>query len=134
MNKNSEAIIILCADLGIMKKTRPFQPVEWGKFARKMLEHKIEPYQLIEMSDEEIKEKVERIRNLIKRKRLCLFEVETFKKLGVSIVTRADKEYPRRLKQKLKSACPPLFYYAGDLKYIKWKISWNNWNKKNTSK
>lgn len=125
MNKNSEAIIILCADLGITKNSRPFQPVEWGMLAKKMLECNVEPYQVIEMTNEEIKEKleledkvVERIRNLILRKKLCLFEVETFKKLGVNIVTRADRDYPRRLKQKLQSSCPPLFYYAGNIRIL----------------
>ena len=36
--------------------------------------------------------------------------------MGISVVTRADVQYPNMLKARLGKSCPPLFYYAGDLK------------------
>ena len=34
--------------------------------------------------------------------------------MGITVLTRADAAYPKKLKETLGNACPPLFYAAGD--------------------
>ena len=39
--------------------------------------------------------------------------------MGINVVTRADEDYPVKLKKVLGNSCPPLFYYAGELAILK---------------
>ena len=38
--------------------------------------------------------------------------------IGISAITRADKEYPAKLKKVLGNNCPPIFYIAGDISLL----------------
>ena len=119
-NKNSEAIIILCSQLCIGENIKPFTTSEWSKFAVNIMKKKLTPSDIINMNLGELKkifplEEAERINNLIGRSGSIVFEIGKLKERGIDIVTRADKEYPKILKNKLGKNCPPLFYYIGDL-------------------
>ena len=57
----------------------------------------------------------QRIMSLLSRSASMQFELNKYSEQGINVVTRADKEYPHILKSKLKKACPPLFYYTGDI-------------------
>lgn len=122
MNKNSMAIIILCSYLCEVEGIKPFEPSEWGKIAQKLIECRMEPYEVIELSNEKLEkilnfssQEIERINKLISRSANIAFELKKLQEIGINIVTRADKEYPKLLKKKLKSNCPPLLYYIGEL-------------------
>lgn len=119
-NINSEVIIILCSYLCVGEDTKPFETVEWSKIAEILMENSLTPKDLIDMKREDLEkyfssEVAQRILTLFKRSGSITFEIQKLKENGIEIVTRADENYPRILKRKLKKNCPPLFYYVGDI-------------------
>lgn len=119
-NINSEVIIILCSYLCLGEEIKPFETVEWSKIAEILLENKLTPKDLTGMKKEELMkyfslETSQRILKLFERSGSITFEIQKLKENGIEIVTRADENYPRILKRKLKKNCPPLFYYVGDI-------------------
>ena len=122
MNDNSKVITILCSHLCVGEGVEPFTPKEWENAAKRLSEAGKEPKDLFEMRDSEIEEAfctdiggVKRIRRLLDRSASLAFEIEEYENVGINIITRADREYPKNLKRKLGSKCPPLFYVAGDM-------------------
>lgn len=122
MNKNSEVIFMLCSHLLKDSEYKPYEPTEWTKLAESLVQSGLQPYDLTEMSDDELKdlnmnnEEINRLHYLFNRGGSLAFEMEKYENMGISVVTRADAEYPKILKNKLGKSCPPLFYYAGNLK------------------
>lgn len=112
---------MLCSHLVKNDDCKPYEPLEWSNLAEKLLNNKLQPKDIIFLSDSDFleigigKEEKKRIENLIKRGSNLIFEFEKYQKAGISVVTRADAQYPRKLKLRLGKKCPPLFYYAGDL-------------------
>ena len=121
MNKNSVAIITLCSSL-CKNNTRPLSNEEWSQMATALMEKKIPPCALLEYSKEDFLEKLsineeyaERLYSLIGRTGSLYFELSKYEKMGIYVVTRADEAYPREIKRELGNACPPIFYYVGDI-------------------
>jgi predicted Rossmann fold nucleotide-binding protein DprA/Smf involved in DNA uptake len=121
MDKNSMAIIVMCSHLCTGENVKPFEPAEWTRFAERLLDKEIEPYELMSFSVEDLKAKLDsppdearRITRLIERSGSISFEIEKYAGIGINIMTRADAHYPRALKKKLGKSCPPIFYYAGN--------------------
>ena len=120
MDQNSKAILILCSHLCVGENMKPFEPAEWARLAEKLLNKNITPHEVLSFSNDDFKSKlnfgsdeIERINRLIGRSGSIVFEVERYASMGINIMTRADKFYPKVLKQKLGKSCPPIFYYAG---------------------
>ena len=115
------AIIVMCSHLCIGDDVKPFEPAEWTRFAERLMDREIEPYELMSFSNEDFKTKLDsqpeearRIIRLIERSGSISFEIEKYASMGINVMTRADVHYPRALKRKLGKSCPPLFYYAGN--------------------
>lgn len=125
MNQNAEAIVILCSHLCAGEGIKPLEPREWSRLAKWLVEQGIEPGQLLEFSGEDFRSRLnctpdqaDRLARLIGRSASLSFEVSRYESIGIRLVTRAEKEYPRQLKQALGSACPPILYYAGRLELL----------------
>lgn len=121
MNENSSVIIALCSHL-CANDCNPLTPSEWSRFAKILVSNKLQPKDVTNFSDNEFKhifsyteEEISRFKKLFNRSGSLTFEIEKYSSMGINIITRADSAYPRVLKSKLKDACPPLFYYAGNL-------------------
>ncbi|SEK18998.1 Predicted Rossmann fold nucleotide-binding protein DprA/Smf involved in DNA uptake [Paenibacillus sp. cl141a] len=56
-----------------------------------------------------------RIVNLLGHANFMTEELKRLKKLGIGVVTRADKEYPLLMKSKLRDQAPSYMFFAGDL-------------------
>lgn len=128
-NENSMAIIILCSHLCVGDDVKPFTSKEWGNLASLLVRNKMTPYELISLESSELKKKlyftdtqIFRIEKLVSRSASLTFELEKLFSIGISIVTRADVEYPIMLKRVLGNECPPLFYYAGDISLVNRKL------------
>lgn len=122
MNQNAEAIVILCSHLCVGEGVKPLEPREWSRLAQYLLARNIEPKQLLEFSGGDFRdilhctpEQTDRFLRLIGRSASLSFEVSRYGSIGIGLVTRAEKGYPRQLKQTLGNTCPPIFYYAGNL-------------------
>ena len=122
MDKNSEVIFMLCSSISDNAVNKPYTPSEWHKLASKAEKANLQPYDLLNMSDNELKDldmstdDINRFHKLINDGQKLVFKAEKYESMGVSIITAADKMYPKMLKTKLKNGCPPLFYCMGDPK------------------
>ncbi|MCL2064101.1 MAG: RecQ family ATP-dependent DNA helicase [Candidatus Cloacimonetes bacterium] len=122
MNNNSKAIIIFCSHLCLGNKMQPYTAKEWTDIADKLLEKRIQPYQLLSFTDTDFRDilnfsqnDIFRIKNLINRSSSISFEINKYANMGINIVTRADEHYPKAIKMSLGKKSPPLFYYAGNI-------------------
>ena len=122
MNRNSNAILTLCCHLSTVDGVAPLEPKEWSLLANKLMQNQIEPGDLFDFSVNDLtqniglnNEEAERIIRLIDRNASLSFTLGEYENMGIYALTRADVNYPSKLKKKLGASCPPIFYYAGDL-------------------
>ena len=129
LNNDSCAIMLLCSNLALnykVDKVKPITAIEWSKFARLLLNSSIKrPANLFNLSKEELKEHLfikdnecDRIIGLLSKAGQLGFEINALNNAGIKIMTRADKEFPKVLKEKLKDKCPPVIYYCGDISIL----------------
>lgn len=129
LNNDSCAIMLLCSNLALnykVDKVKPFTAIEWSKFARLLLNSSIKrPANLFNLSKEELKEHLfikddecDRIIGLLSKAGQLGFEINALNNAGIKIITRADKSFPKVLKEKLKDKCPPVIYYCGDISIL----------------
>ncbi len=124
MNDNASMIVVLCSHL-CAKNCTPLNPSEWTKLADMMIAQNLQPKDIPDFTDEDMKQffgygevEIKRIKELLDRAGSLSFELEKLSSIGIKIITRADKGYPKMLKAKLKGGCPPFFYYVGELALI----------------
>lgn len=129
IDNNSKAIIILCSHLCIGKNIKPLEPREWDNLENLLFEKNIKFHELLNFSRDDFEKKlfmqedqINRIENLISRSASITFDLEKLSKYGIRIITKADEEYPKLLKDKLGKSCPPLFYCAGNIKLLDNKL------------
>lgn len=100
---------------------KPLTNVEWGRFALWLKEQNRSPADLLTndpkamlagWSDARISE--DRIVQLLNRGHSLAIAIEKWQRAGLWVVTRSDPEYPRRLKQRLKTDSPPVLFGCGD--------------------
>ena len=121
MNDRSTAIAVLCSHLCAGEGVSPLEPKEYSSFAALLRSRQLDPeailrfgkqdfMQALDMTDEQ----AERFLRLLDRSASLSFELSKYESMGITVLTRADAAYPKKLKEKLGNACPPLFYAAGD--------------------
>ena len=125
MNNNSNVIMALCSHLSVTEGVSPLEPKEWAELAKLLLDNNLQPEDLFDFSEKDFlnrlhigKEFSQRIMRLLDRSASLSFEISKYANMGIYPITRADKKYPERLKKKLGNACPPIFYYAGNLSLL----------------
>lgn len=122
MNQNSNAIITLCSHLCVGEGIVPLEPKEWTDLAAKLMQLGLQPKDLFDLPKEALLDTVklsedsaERIIRLIGRNASLIFALSEYENIGITVITRADLQYPAKLKKVLGNHCPPLFYCAGDM-------------------
>lgn len=125
MNQDSNAILTLCSHICVGEGVRPLEPKEYSELARKLIQAEKTPKDLFDFSTDDFKsilgfntEQIARTIRLLDRNASLSFELGQYKNMGIETVTRADLNYPQKLKKKLSATCPPIFYYAGDLSLL----------------
>ena len=125
MNQDSNAIMTLCSHICVGEGFRPLEPKEYSELAQKLNQLGKSPKDLFTFSTDDYPsilgfstEQTERIKRLLDRNASLSFELTAYQNMGIEVVTRADAQYPKKLKKKLSNACPPIFYYAGDLSLL----------------
>lgn len=125
MNLDSNAILTLCSHICVGEGVRPLEPKEYSELAQKLNLIGRSPKDLFGFSSDDYlsmlgldSEEAGRIMRLLDRNASLSFELGQYQNMGIEVVTRADVRYPKKLKRKLLNACPPIFYYAGDLSLL----------------
>jgi len=122
LSKSSQAIILLTCyfDKAIDSEHKPLTPTEWGRFAKWLHENQYTPEDLLtrEAKDiliewQDLKISSTRILYLLGRGHSMALNLEKWSRSGLWVITRADSEYPWRLKQRLKQDAPPVLFGCG---------------------
>lgn len=100
---------------------KPLTNKEWGKFALWLKEKGLSPSDLLVAdpmpllaSWHDSKISAERIIELLNRGHSLALAMEKWQRAGLWVVTRSDPEYPKRLKQRLKTDSPPVLFGCGN--------------------
>lgn len=103
------------------ESVRPLSNGEWGRFALWLKERSITPADLLVLEAKSLLEgwhdsrvSTDRILHLLNRGHALALAVEKWQRAGLWVVTRSDPEYPRRLKQRLKTDAPPVLFGCGN--------------------
>lgn len=123
LSRDAQAIALLCSRLALPRDggPKPFGPAEWNRLAARLRSTDFgrpgdlfgrEPAELIEALAI-APDQAERIKALLSRGGQLAIEAERLASRGIWILTRADDEYPHRLKQRLRGDAPALFYGVG---------------------
>ena len=124
ISDNTKAILLLTVPLIVGKNRRiddPLTQKQYNKLARHLRNHGQEPTDLLGSDMElllcgsEIGLPVERIERLLKRGFLLSQAIEHWQSRGIWIVSRADVEYPYRVKTRLADNAPPVLFGCGDM-------------------
>lgn len=125
---DSQVVLLLCSHLGLPANPDPvpFTLREWNALVRKIQTSEISrPGELLGMSSEELQRKLElpeedtlRIVRLLQRGGSLAIELERYASLGIRVMTRADSDYPKRYRLRLKESAPVILYYAGDPAFL----------------
>lgn len=123
-DQNTNAMLLLCSHFSKLKNDagRPLTPLEYGRLAKWLHEQGSLPSDLMLDFDKRIenwndpKGKItrERLKALFGRGMTLALALEKWERAGIWVVTRSQKEYPRRLKRRLEHASPAFFYGVGN--------------------
>ncbi|MFJ5338064.1 DNA-processing protein DprA [Pectobacterium sp. CHL-2024] len=100
---------------------KPLTNTEWGRFALWLKEKSLSPADLLVPDPAALlsgwhdsRVSVARIVQLLNRGHSLALAIEKWQRAGLWVVTRSDYDYPKRLKQRLKSDSPPVLFGCGN--------------------
>lgn len=100
---------------------KPLTNAEWGRFAWWLKEKSATPADLLVTEPKTLLQdwhdgriSTERITELLNRGHSLALAMEKWQRAGLWVVTRSDPEYPKRLKARLKTDCPPVLFGCGN--------------------
>ena len=121
---NTQAILLLTAPLILGRERRPSpKPLaagEYNRLARRLRELRCQPADLLGESARTLLEECrldldpERLDRLLDRGFLLSQAMERWRTRALWVTSRADAEYPRRLKKRLREQAPPVLYGCGN--------------------
>jgi predicted Rossmann fold nucleotide-binding protein DprA/Smf involved in DNA uptake len=126
---NTQAVLLLTSPL-LQEGSRAAsqEPVlstaEYARLAAHLQQERVEPADLIHGSRETLLTRLsdsfaaERLNRLLSRGFQLSQAVEHWANRSITVIGRADAAYPRRFKQRLKRAAPPLLYACGNLELL----------------
>ena len=125
LSVNTQAILLLTAPLIVGRRTpaaEVLRPREYNKLAQLLHENSREPADLLGpeasqlLSDDRLCAEIEsdRVTRLLARGFLLSQAVEQWQQRAIWVLSRADDQYPQRLKVRLGSKAPAILYGCGD--------------------
>ncbi|MCL6270443.1 DNA-processing protein DprA [Sansalvadorimonas sp. 2012CJ34-2] len=123
ISENTQAILLLNAYFSKSEKgaARPLTPTEWARFALWLKDKQLSPDQLLHEKPGELLEgwqdkKItqDRIQSLLGRGNALALALEKWHRAGLWVITRSDECYPKRLKARLGTLAPPVFFGVGN--------------------
>lgn len=123
LSPDSQAIVLVCSGLRPREgAAKPLTPTEWHEVSLSMrrVDPEARPGQLLGLGAEQLREKldlpdetVRRLAALLARGGQLAFDVERLSSRGIWLLTRADEDYPKLLKDRLRATSPPVLYCSG---------------------
>ena len=121
---NTQAILLLTAPLILGREKRsspkPLAAGEYNRLARRLRELRRQPADLLGNGARTLLEECrldldrERLDRLLDRGFLLSQAIERWRTRALWVTSRADAEYPRRFKKRLREQAPPVLYGCGD--------------------
>lgn len=121
---NTQAILLLTAPLIAGKKSMSSDLLslgEYNKLARYLHEIKQQPSDLLDTDAEVLIRScshlvdIDRLKKLIGRGFLLSQVINQWQDRSIWVISRADPDYPRRIKNRLREDAPPVLYGCGNL-------------------
>ena len=123
LSPNTQAILLLTAPL-IAGRVEPSSDLltlgEYKRLARFLRDKQQQPADLLAPDARELLGECQqlidsdRLKSLLARGFLLSQAIERWRTRAIWVVSRADTEYPRRIKTRLKNDAPPVLYACGD--------------------
>ncbi len=124
LSPNTQAILLLTAPLIAGRSTSPSEllsPGEYKRLARHLREIQRQPADLVSPDSADLLRACHpvideaRLQRLLGRGFLLSQVIERWQARAIWVVSRADAEYPRRLKVRLREDAPAVIYGCGDM-------------------
>jgi DNA processing protein len=124
LSPNTQAILLLTAPLIAGRSTSPSEllsPGEYKRLARHLREIQRQPADLVSPDSADLLRACHpvideaRLQRLLGRGFLLSQVIERWQARAIWVVSRADAEYPRRLKARLREDAPAVIYGCGDM-------------------
>jgi len=125
LSPNTQAILLLTAPLLAGSRSVPsdelLTPGEYKRFARHLFEIQHQPADLLSPEATDLLRACNpvidenRLKNLLGRGFLLSQAIERWQTRAIWVVSRADAEYPSRLKARLRENAPAILYGCGDM-------------------
>ena len=128
VNSQTQAVLLLTVPLGRSReaKVKPLTGSEWSRFARWLKAHDLTPASLFGGNLETLLSgwidksvDVARIQQLMGRGAGLGLALEKWQRAGIWPLTRADPEYPERLKERLGWESPAVLFGCGTRKLLR---------------
>lgn len=120
ISADAQAILLLCTTLGLPRDVKPLSLPEWNLVAAALSERRLRPGALLGRDTIALTQdaaadagSAERMARLLERGGQLALELERFAERGIWALTRADSDYPRGWKQRLKQSAPVVVFGAG---------------------
>jgi len=122
INNQTQAVLLLTTYFGKPAKDepKPLSPTEWGRLAHWLKDHEILPEVLLRQGPADVLAgwadrtiTPGRIRHLLDRAGALGLAAEKWARAGLWVLTRADPDYPARLKKRLGTDSPPVLFGCG---------------------
>lgn len=123
LSTNTQAILLLTAPLIVGRskpKASPLTAGEYKKLARRLRELQCQPADLLGSGSTDLLRSAgsdlesERLEQLLGRGFLLSQAMERWRSRAIWVLSRADPDYPRRLKKRLGEEAPAVLYGCGD--------------------
>ncbi|MCW2279212.1 DNA-processing protein DprA [Heliophilum fasciatum] len=125
LSTDSLAILLLCTSLAIPSaqetNDKPLTPSEWEKLSQQLITRQLRPKSFFEIPSGRWAEtiglpsaQITRIEFLLSRSGQLSIELNRLSNLGIWITTRAEKDYPSKLKKRLGQKCPLVLFGSGN--------------------
>lgn len=127
LSPNTQAILLLTAPLIAGRSTSSadlLTPSEYKRLARHLREIQRQPADLVSSEAAEVLHACQsvieesRLQRLLARGFLLSQVVERWQTRAIWVISRADPEYPRRLKARLREDAPAILYGCGDISLL----------------
>ncbi|HEY4538027.1 MAG TPA: hypothetical protein VIG45_06190 [Erysipelothrix sp.] len=127
INPRTQAILLLTAHFSVHSTTtvEPLSSCEWGELSAWLIKKQLVPENLLVVHIEDVllgwehsNITIERIRILLNRGASLGLALNRWLQSGIWIITRADIDYPIRLKKLLGLNAPPVLFGCGNRKLL----------------